>query len=83
MSDKVLPAITQRFAIAILTDGGVTRREIEECLTALGYHGVLVHDVDGSHEHPCPSRRCIEDIGQKGHGITKGEPCCICWIKGE
>ncbi len=80
MDDKVKPAFTQRFAVALLTDGDVIASEITQALEALGYHGVWVQERQVSKgEHPCPSRKCIEKLRELGHVISKDANCCICW----
>ncbi len=76
---------TQRFYVVMATDGDVKEREIGEALDALGYHGLLVLDqalVD-PHEHPCPSRWCIEQLRREGHVIPVDADCCVCWGAGK
>lgn len=73
---------TQRFHVVIASDGDVTEAEIGEVLDALGYRGLLVLDqarTGDGHEHPCPSRWCIEQLRAQGHDIAPGTGCCICW----
>lgn len=48
MTDIDLPMDTQRFTIALATDGDVTPKEIAECLEALGYHGVRGGSVEAA-----------------------------------
>jgi hypothetical protein len=80
MDNKVKPAFTQRFAIALLTDNDVTAKELGEVLTALGYHGVWVQYRDEKeHEHPCPSSKCCEQLRTMGHIISEDVVCCDCW----
>jgi hypothetical protein len=81
-SGKVLPSTTQRFTVALATDGDVTSAEIAECLVALGYHGVYVGAKTEDHEHPCPSAGCLERLRSEGHLILGAVDCCICWADG-
>jgi anti-sigma regulatory factor (Ser/Thr protein kinase) len=74
---------TQRFTVALATDGDVTVKEIAECLVALGYHGVYVTDEGPGHEHPCPSAGCLDRLRREGHFIPASVDCCICWARAE
>jgi hypothetical protein len=71
---------TQRFYLALATDGDVSQTEIVDVLDALGYHGIMVldHPVQ-DHEHPCPSSECIDQLRAGGHLIPEGTDCCVCW----
>lgn len=77
-----LPALTQRFVIALATDGDVSYSEIQANLEALGYHGVLVTGVLQDHEHPCPSTECLDRLRSEGHMIPGDADCCMCWGNG-
>lgn len=71
---------TQRFLIVVATDGDVAEGEVGGVFDAVGYHGLLVLDLSKTeHEHPCPSRHCIDQLRSEGHGIPEGADCCICW----
>lgn len=70
---------TQRFSLALATDGDVTAKELREALDALGYHGILVHEHTGAHECPCPSSACLDLLDRQGHFVPPGTDCCICW----
>ncbi len=74
---------TQRFIVIMATDGDVDEREIGEVMQALGYHGLLVLDLDKAdpHECPCPSAGCIEQLRGEGHLIPANMDCCICWAR--
>lgn len=72
---------TQRFLIALATDGDVTQQEIGQVLVDLGYHGVMVLEMDKpNHEHPCPSGHCVDLLRQAGHDIPRDTICCDCWL---
>lgn len=79
---KVLPSTTQRFTIALATDGDVDTREIAEILVACGFHGVFVTEGGPDHEHPCPSAGCLDRARSGGHLIPADADCCICWAMG-
>jgi hypothetical protein len=74
---------TQKFLVAMATDGDVEEREIGEVLDALGYHGLVVLDLAKvePHECPCPSGWCIEKLRTEGHLIPAETRCCICWVR--
>ncbi len=82
MDDRVKPAFTQKFAIALLTDGDVIASEIGQALESLGYHGVWVQErlvSKPDHEHPCPSSECVKRLRAMGHIIKEDASCCDCW----
>lgn len=74
----------QRFTVVLATDGEVTESELDGALDALGYHGVMVvaAETRDSHEHPCPSKGCIDKLRKDGHGVADDVVCCICWATG-
>ncbi len=33
------------------------------------------------HEHPCPSKHCIEALRSRGYEVPADEDCCVCFIR--